>query len=600
MADYTIQINAKDNTKQTLQKVDKGLDKATKRALMFKGALGLAGVALAGLGAVTGIRKVIDDMDNLAKRARTVGATTEESFAKFQIIDDFLQQAGLSAEETDRALVNLTTRLTKGANGNKAYAETMAKLGDSIFDTNGKLLDTPDLFVAVAAAIQNGTIDIEDAQKILGERVGPKIFETFKQLKDDGIGVAEALSEVAQSTPIVSLETAQQAERFNDILTQLGNILQKLLIESLEPLMPVLVDFAERLLANMPGYIESVKAAFEALQPVFDLFSTAVTILEPIFAMLMDAFLFGVEKINGFVESLGGAEAIASQFSATIKTMAEEVSYWIGWMYDNSIGKITELTEGIGDKFWELYDYVVGGSVVPDMVDGIIDEWTRLEKTTISKTNNIVSQTKNDYDDLAKSVGINNKEIADSTALTVESIEQDFANTLANALSDGKLSLDDFRGFFQQTMTAILTDAMNGGKGLSNIFGSIFGGGGAGGGLGGIFSGLFGGGGGGLFSGIGSLFSGGGLFSGIGNFFGGFFADGGHLGAGKFGIAGENGPELISGPAQVTPMSGMGQTVVFNINAIDTQTGTQFLLDNKQQIVGMIQQAGHRRGKEIF
>ena len=600
MADYTIQINAKDNTKQTLQKVDKGLDKATKRALMFKGALGLAGVALAGLGAVTGIRKVIDDMDNLAKRARTVGATTEESFAKFQIIDDFLQQAGLSAEETDRALVNLTTRLTKGANGNKAYAETMAKLGDSIFDTNGKLLDTPDLFVAVAAAIQNGTIDIEDAQKILGERVGPKIFETFKQLKDDGIGVAEALSEVAQSTPIVSLETAQQAERFNDILTQLGNILQKLLIESLEPLMPVLVDFAERLLANMPGYIDNVKAAFEALQPVFDLFSTAVTILEPIFAMLMDAFLFGVEKINGFVESLGGAEAIASQFSATIKTMAEEVSYWIGWMYDNSIGKITELTEGIGDKFWELYDYVVGGSVVPDMVDGIIDEWTRLEKTTISKTNNIVSQTKNDYDDLAKSVGINNKEIADSTALTVESIEQDFANTLANALSDGKLSLDDFRGFFQQTMTAILTDAMNGGKGLSNIFGSIFGGGGAGGGLGGIFSGLFGGGGGGLFSGIGSLFSGGGLFSGIGNFFGGFFADGGHLGAGKFGIAGENGPELISGPAQVTPMSGMGQTVVFNINAIDTQTGTQFLLDNKQQIVGMIQQAGHRRGKEIF
>ena len=597
MADYTIQINAKDNTKQTLQNVDKGLDKATKRALMFKGALGIAGVALAGLGAITGVKKIIDDMDNLAKRARTVGATTETAFAQFQIIDDFLQQAGLSAEETDRALVNLTTRLTKGANGNKAYAETMGKLGDSIFDANGKLLDTPDLFVAVASAIQNGTIDIEDAQKILGERVGPKIFETFKQMKTEGIGVAEALGEVAKSTPIVSLETAQQAERFNDILTQLGNLLQKLLIESLAPLMPVLTEFAEKLLANMPSIIESVRASFAALQPVFDLFSAAVTILQPVFQLLLDAFLAGVGIINSFVESLGGAEAIAMSVAETMELMSSKISAAFTFLKDNTIGVIEDMTAKIKSLFDSLAEYLVFGSVVPDMVDGIIGEWTKLEKTTISKTNNITKSVKSDYDELAKSVGINNSKIIDSTQLTMAGIQTSFADTLADALSDGKLSLSDFRGFFSQTMTAILQDAFSGGKGLSNIFGSIFGGGGGGGifsGIGSLFSG------GGLFSGIGSLFSGGGLFGGIGKFFGGFFADGGHLGAGKFGIAGESGPELISGPATITPMNSGGQSVVFNINTIDTQTGTQFLLDNKQQIVGMIQQAGHRRGKEIF
>lgn len=67
---------------------------------------------------------------------------------------------------------------------------------------------------------------------------------------------------------------------------------------------------------------------------------------------------------------------------------------------------------------------------------------------------------------------------------------------------------------------------------------------------------LFGGGGGG---GIGGL---------LGGLFGGFFANGGNLGAGKWGIAGENGPEIIKGPAQVVPMNRMGggggqtQTVV--------------------------------------
>jgi hypothetical protein len=41
----------------------------------------------------------------------------------------------------------------------------------------------------------------------------------------------------------------------------------------------------------------------------------------------------------------------------------------------------------------------------------------------------------------------------------------------------------------------------------------------------------------------------------IGSWFGGFFADGGTLGAGKWGIAGERGPELIRGPASVMPMN---------------------------------------------
>ncbi len=49
--------------------------------------------------------------------------------------------------------------------------------------------------------------------------------------------------------------------------------------------------------------------------------------------------------------------------------------------------------------------------------------------------------------------------------------------------------------------------------------------------------------------------------------FGGFFADGGYLGAGKFGIAGEAGPELIQGPAKITPL-GVGGNVTVNV-AVD-------------------------------
>lgn len=48
--------------------------------------------------------------------------------------------------------------------------------------------------------------------------------------------------------------------------------------------------------------------------------------------------------------------------------------------------------------------------------------------------------------------------------------------------------------------------------------------------------------------------------TGIGGF-GGYYAEGGTLGAGKWGIAGENGPEIVRGPASISPMGG-GSTQV--------------------------------------
>tara|TARA_R110000772_G_scaffold52404_1_gene120147 strand:+ start:2441 stop:5095 length:2655 start_codon:yes stop_codon:yes gene_type:complete len=59
--------------------------------------------------------------------------------------------------------------------------------------------------------------------------------------------------------------------------------------------------------------------------------------------------------------------------------------------------------------------------------------------------------------------------------------------------------------------------------------------------------------------------------SGVGKFFSGFFANGGMIPAGGYGIVGERGPEMVSGPGMVTPMSG-GNNVTYNINAVDASS----------------------------
>jgi hypothetical protein len=93
-----------------------------------------------------------------------------------------------------------------------------------------------------------------------------------------------------------------------------------------------------------------------------------------------------------------------------------------------------------------------------------------------------------------------------------------------------------------------------------------------------------------VFNGIGSIFGGsssttaaassgsGSWLSSIGNFFGGFFADGGNLAPGKFGIVGEEGPELIYGGssgANIVPMSkSMGSSGnTYNIDARGADVG---------------------------
>lgn len=99
---------------------------------------------------------------------------------------------------------------------------------------------------------------------------------------------------------------------------------------------------------------------------------------------------------------------------------------------------------------------------------------------------------------------------------------------------------------------------------------------------------------------LGSLF--GPVGSVVGSIFGGFFADGGRLGAGKVGIAGEAGPELISGPAQVTPLedlsAGAGEmNITFNINTIDATGFNELLTTRQDLIVGLVNRALAERGK---
>ena len=82
-------------------------------------------------------------------------------------------------------------------------------------------------------------------------------------------------------------------------------------------------------------------------------------------------------------------------------------------------------------------------------------------------------------------------------------------------------------------------------------------------------------------------------------------AVGGPVAGGQPYMVGEQGPELFmpNTAGQIVSNSelnsgGGGAVVNFNINAIDTQTGVEFLLENKKNIIGMVSQGYNQRGRQ--
>ena len=195
---------------------------------------------------------------------------------------------------------------------------------------------------------------------------------------------------------------------------------------------------------------------------------------------------------------------------------------------------------------------------------------------------------------------ISNRSIAMGLTITeaFQSAGDSLARGLARGIARGENIMDSFKNFMQTILEEILYQIIQQAfikpmiasitSGFNTAF-SAFGAGGAGAFGGGAF------GGGGL---LGAIF-------GIGRLFLGFAGGGVVPGMATQGdsvpVLATPGEVILNKRQQSSLLSGDGTgepiTVNFNINAIDTRSGTQFILENKAQITSVIQQAYNQRGR---
>ena len=311
-------------------KAERGMDRTQKGfggMLAGLGRLGpaaaAAGAALAGMAAVKGIGDKITEMDDLAKAARNVGAAASpEAFEGFQVARNLLGEMGLSAAESDRAFKNMTTRLAEAAETGKGpAADAFAKISESITDANGNLVDMPQLFEAVTGALQDGTLSMTDARKILGDVVGPKILGGFEDLASKGMSAADALEDVKANSDIISLDGANNAEAFGDTMGRIKEVLGQVGTTIVTALLPHLNNLAEGVLANLPAIVEGVKGAFSALEPVFSLIATVIQdLLWPALSLIFDILGAVASAVAPLVEAaIPGLVAIFEKLASVVQ-----------------------------------------------------------------------------------------------------------------------------------------------------------------------------------------------------------------------------------------------------------------------------------------
>lgn len=593
---HIVEIEAKDNTSRGINNVEKRLNKMNKAAAFGKKAMlgiGAAGLAAGAVG-VAAINNTINKLDALGKAAQAASITSTAGFERFQVIRQYADEAGITNGELDRAFRNLNTRLLEGSKGTGSYADVFAKLSDRVLDANGNLKEAPFLFDEVNRALEEGVIDGAEFAKIMGQMVGPKVAGALAEAAAAGKTYNEVMADAAANAVIVDKATVDSAEAFKDTIGRISNALTNEFYAALAPLIPILEKFAVELLANLPGYIENAKAGFEAMAPVMEILGSAFEAISSLVNnVLIPAFNLIAPILMPLVELVGGS--LVASFQTLADIFRGDFSSSIG-VIKTRFDETIEFLKTLPEQFLTL-----GIDIVAGLVNGLKEGADQIKDAVLSPIKEAYSRARSFLESRSPSrlmmgmaedmidgltIGVNNAKpdfLKSMDNLMTEGVSkaQSFGDEITSAFDsawqDGKFSFKSFSNSLLTDLGNLVAEAIY----KANPLGELFGGGGIGGAL----------------SSVGSA---------IGDIFAGAFDSGGYIPGGKVGLVGENGPELVSGPAMVTSrkdtenMMGSGEQIIVNyspvIQAIDTQTGIEFLAKNQKSLVGIIDNARNRKG----
>ena len=542
-----------------------------------------------------------DFFDNIAPQ---VGVTAEmfrnlSGPQSLQLYVDSLQKANLSQEQMTfymEALVSDATNLIpifqNGGAAIKQYGDNARELGliinDDVIKNVKTMSDTWEIFRTQTIAKLMNSMDGFFIAINNGMRV---VIENFDQFVNAGRGAAVALGVLIGAKAISGIINLAKAMRVAT-LAQLGlNAAIKLIPGLIIGLGAIVGAFYDDFKTVTLQTVDLVKAKWDKLVVGIELVLTKMgydikAIFIDIVNSIIQSYNFLAEKLGGdtfdLIDTTGDQENV-KQLRLQFEALGEQV--------ENLRAKRNESLFNLGGKIGEGAKSIISlpevadvsgtslevpATIIPQVtektvmvgqqavteagrkfqsqLDGVLNSTIKGRREHIEYGKSLKTLEKAyedgviDLDTYSEAVfGLEDNfstsmdkmgENMDKVKTKTEELQEAFkgmgdglSRTLREGGNVGDFFANKITGAFDKIADSFFNNA------IDSVVGSLFGGGSSGGSGGGF----------------GSIIS-----SGISSIFGGFFADGGRLDGGKFGIVGEEGPEIVTGPANITPMNKLG------------------------------------------
>jgi hypothetical protein len=571
MALATLSIDLEARLAGLQQGMDKAARLAEKESARMAKAFNLASAALAGIGAGIGLggltaffASVVNGLDKLNDLADATGASIENLSA----LEGVALRTGTSLDTVGSALVKFNNVLKDAEPGSKAAAALQA-LGLNAEEL--KRIDPAEALRRTAVALA-GFADDGNKARLVQELFGKSVKEAAPFLKD--------LAEQGALVGKVTREQAEEAEKFNKQLFALqtaavdaSRAIAGPLVSSINTLIDKLKEgqkegrlaaataeeFGRRILKLAPPQIQGLALGFQAL-------TRGPAGNEP-----------GAPQPPGFRPSQNYGDAFRPSLPGDLggpparggragRSARPEIPF--------AITDSTELTRNLflaSEKDYEAIDKQLkrteerAREAAETLRKSLVDEGravfeatrTPLEKLNIelARQQELLDQLGPSYRDTYERAVFAAQEAADAAAKLPEALAKadtfakDLGLSFSSAAEDAIINFTSLRDVLKGLEQDLLRIATR--KLITEPLGNA---------VTGLFKGAGGSGGGDLL---------GSLISKAGSLFSGFFAEGGFIPPGRWGIAGERGPEPVFGGrsgASVTPAG--GQTIVVNVQAV--------------------------------
>ena len=534
---------------------------AESSLVSLRGAIGAIGGAIAAIGLTrlaTDAVNTFTQFERLTTQIATYTGGLDNARAELAR----LEELSVSLPQDLNDLASAFTILTR--TGVDTSTESLRAFSE-IATANGRSLEQ------LAEAVADGMVGEFERFKEFGIKVSKEGDNLVARIGDQQVAVSESSADLVQQLIALGQEggrfagaAAANADTLSQSFSNLEgavSIAQRAFVEGLKPglqdVVGFITDFAmnnRELLTSIGELIgnglSALTSILQTLNPLWEAIATILqTLVIPVFNVLFGAVkaVFDIlapivatvlEPVKAGFEILGVAvQAVVGFFQGVIDTvgrmvaplqnLASSITGWFGSIGEGAETMATGVYNTVTGWFGRMYDRVVGNSIIPEMTTGVLGEFDRMSGGMISSIADAVGGVVESMGSLASAVVSRFSDIAQQGLSQLRSLTQTMSQTLTSAVSSLASSISS-------RLSSLWNSVRNTASRVSSAFGNI-------------------------------------SFSNPLSNFAGFFANGGMIPAGQFGIAGEAGPEVITGPANVTPLSqlGAGQTVNYYINAVD-------------------------------